>query len=111
MMLGILGNVLDTDEATTIVEQLVAAVPSGSYLVINDGTDTNERGVEGARIRGDAGDPYCLRSPDLLERFFTGLHLVEPGVISTPRWRPQQDDTSAGLPAELGVFCGVARKP
>jgi hypothetical protein len=87
----------------------MAAVPSGSYLVINDWTDTNERGVEGARIRSDAGDPYCLRSPDLIARFFDGLDLLEPGVVSTPRWRPEP--SPAGQPAELGVFCGVARKP
>jgi len=109
MMLGILGNVLDTDRARAIVDRLVAAVPAGSYLVINDGTDTNERGVEGAQIRGDAGDPYCLRSPDLIAHFFDGLELLEPGVVSTPRWRP--DPGSATPPAELGVFCGVARKP
>ena len=109
MMLGILGNVLDTDRARSIVDRLVAAVPAGSYLVINDGTDTNERGVEGAQIRGDAGDPYCLRSPDLIAHFFDGLELLEPGVVSTPRWRP--DPGSATPPAELGVFCGVARKP
>jgi hypothetical protein len=109
MMLGILGNVLDTDEAHAIVNRLVAAVPSGSYLVINDGTDTNERGVEGARIRSDAGDPYCLRSPDLIARFFDGLELLEPGVVSTPRWRPEP--SPSGPPADLAVFCGVARKP
>jgi hypothetical protein len=49
MMLGILGNVPDTDEAHAIVNRLVDAVPSGSYLVINDGTDTDEAGVEGAQ--------------------------------------------------------------
>lgn len=108
MMLGILGNVLDTDEARSIVDRLVSAVPVGSYLVINDGVDTNERGVESARIRGDAGDPYCLRSPDQIAHFFDGLRLLEPGVISTPRWRPDPGDDHA--PAELGVFCGVARK-
>ncbi len=109
MLLGILGNVLDTDEARTIVARLVDAVPSGSYLVINDGTDTVEAGVESARIRGDAGDPYCLRSPDMIARFFDGLDLLEPGVVSTPRWRP--DPAPAGTPSELGVACGVARKP
>jgi O-methyltransferase involved in polyketide biosynthesis len=108
MMLGILGNVLDTDEARTIVRRLVAAVPSGSYLVINDGTDTNERGVESAQVRSDAGDPYCLRSPDQIARFFDGLQLLEPGVVSTPRWRPEPSQSGA---AELGVFCGVGRKP
>ena len=83
MMPGILGNVLDTDEARSIVNRLVAAVPSGSYLVINDGTDTNERGVEGARIRSDAGDTHCLRSSDPIARFFDRLELPEPGVVST----------------------------
>jgi hypothetical protein len=109
MMLGILGNVLDTAEAHAIVRRLVDAVPSGSYLVVNDGTDTVEAGVESAQVRGDAGDPYCLRSPDLIARFFDGLELLEPGVVSTPRWRPDPDP--AGVPAELGVACGVARKP
>ena len=77
--------------------------------MINDGTDTNERGVEGAQIRSDAGDPYCLRSPDLIAHFFDGLELLEPGVVSTPLWRP--DPEPAPPPTELGVFCGVARKP
>jgi hypothetical protein len=109
MMLGILGNVLDTDEARAIVSRLVGAVPSGSYLVINDGTDTVEAGVESARVRGDAGDPYCLRSPQLIARFFDGLDLLPPGVVSTPNWRP--DPSTANPPQELGVACGVAHKP
>jgi hypothetical protein len=41
-------------------------------------------------------------------RFFDGLELLPPGVVSTPLWRPDPD---AGTPAELGVACGVARKP
>jgi signal transduction histidine kinase len=37
MMLGILGNVVDYDQARAIVDRLVSALPSGSYLVVNDG--------------------------------------------------------------------------
>ncbi|GAA4452186.1 SAM-dependent methyltransferase [Phytohabitans houttuyneae] len=107
MMLGILGNVLDTGEAQAIVRRLVGALPPGSYLVVNDGTDTVEAGVESAQVRGDAGDPYCLRSPEMIARFFDGLDLLEPGVVSTPHWRPDPGP----LPPELGVACGVARKP
>jgi hypothetical protein len=107
MMLGILGNVLDTGEARAIVRRLVDAVPPGSYLVVNDGTDTVEAGVESAEVRGDAGDPYCLRSPEMIARFFDGLELLEPGVVSTPLWRPDP----GSVPSELGVACGVARKP
>src|SRR6266540_7572926 len=109
MMLGILGNVADYDEARSIVNRLVDAVPSGSYLVVNDGTNTSEEIVEGARVSGEGGHPYTLRSPEEIAGFFDGLDLQEPGVVSTPRWRPEP--SPSGLPAQLDGFCGVARKP
>jgi hypothetical protein len=111
MMLGIMGNVADTDEAYGIVKRLVDAVPSGSYLVVNDGTSRTDEAAEAAneaaRRRKDAGDPYYLRTPTQLARFFDGLDLVEPGVVSTPLWRPEPGTD----PAPLGTHGGVARKP
>src|SRR5690606_28597799 len=38
MMLGILGNVEDDDEARAIRDHLVGALPGGSFLVLEDGT-------------------------------------------------------------------------
>jgi hypothetical protein len=109
MMLGILGNVADYDLARSIVKRLLDGVPSGSYLVINDGTNTSEEIVEGARVSGEGGHPYTLRSPEEIAGFFDGLDLQEPGVVTTPRWRPEP--SPSGLPAKLDGFCGVARKP
>jgi S-adenosyl methyltransferase len=109
MMLGILGNVADYDLACSIVKRLLDGVPSGSYLVVNDGTNTSEEIVEGARVSGEGGHPYTLRSPEEIAGFFDGLDLQEPGVVSTPRWRPEP--SPSGLPAVLDGFCGVARKP
>jgi hypothetical protein len=110
MLMGILGHIADDDEARSIVKRLVAAVPSGSYLAMNDGTDTSEEVVEAARIWNQSANPtYHLRSPDRIARFFDGLELVEPGVVSPPRWRPEPG--ASGLPAEIDSFCGVARKP
>jgi O-methyltransferase involved in polyketide biosynthesis len=107
MMLGILGHVVDTDQAQAIVERLLDAVPAGSYLVVNDGTDS-DAGAAGVQVRNDAGVPYCLRSPQQIAGFFDGLDLLEPGVVCTPRWRP---DPSAGvLPGGVDVYCGVGRK-
>jgi len=37
------------------------------------------------------------------------LELVDPGVVSPPRWRPEP--SPSGLPAEIDSFCGVGRKP
>ncbi|MBE1491728.1 hypothetical protein H4W31_007366 [Plantactinospora soyae] len=106
IMLGILGNVADHDEARSISSRLLAAVSPGSYLVLNDGANTSAEHVEAQRAANEAGHPYHLRSPDQIARFFDGLELVEPGLVSTPRWRPE-----SGVPAELPVRCGVARKP
>jgi hypothetical protein len=110
MLMGILGHIADDGDARSIVRRLLDAVPSGSYLTMNDGTDTSEEVVEAARIWNESANPtYHLRSPDRIARFFDGLELVEPGVVSPPRWRP--DPSSSGLPAEVDSFCGVGRKP
>jgi hypothetical protein len=110
MMLGILGNVVDYDQARSILDRLVAALPSGSYLVVNDGTNVvnPEARDQATGVSIEAGTPYIARHPDEIAGFFHGLELVEPGVVSSSRWRP---DPQAGDPAMVDVFCGVARKP
>ena len=48
------------------------------------------------------------RSPEEIASFFEGLELVEPGVVSCTRWRP--DPSPSGPPAEVDAFGGVGRK-
>lgn len=108
MMLGILGNVADTDKPgpAEIVERFVGAVPSGSYLVINDSVVTPET-VNAVRTARSGGADYHLRTPEQLAGFLDGLEIVEPGVVPTPLWRPEPGST----PPALNVYCGVARIP
>jgi hypothetical protein len=110
MLMGILGHIADDDEAQSIVTRLIGAVPSNSHLTMNDGTDTSEEVVEAARIWNETANPtYHLRSPERISRFFDGLELVEPGVVSPPRWRPEPGPS--GLPDEVDSCGGVGRKP
>jgi O-methyltransferase involved in polyketide biosynthesis len=110
MLMGILGHIPGDDQARSIVGRLMDAVPSGSYLTMNDGTDTSEEVVEAARIWNQSANPtYHLRSPERIARFFDGLELVEPGVVSPPRWRPEP--SPAGLAPEIDSACGIGRKP
>jgi S-adenosyl methyltransferase len=113
MLLGILGHIDDDDEARSIVKRLLGALPSGSYLTICEGTnDLSEAGVEAQRLYNESGAaPYRLRSAQQLAGFFEGLELVEPGVVSCPRWRPDIGDLSGVLPPEMDQFAGVGRKP
>jgi hypothetical protein len=108
MMLGILGNVADDDRPgpDEIVQRFVGAVCSGSYLVINDSVAT-ARTVQAVETARSEGADYHLRTPERIEGFFHDLELVEPGVVSTPLWRPEP----GAAPAALNVYCGVGRKP
>jgi O-methyltransferase involved in polyketide biosynthesis len=114
MLLGIMGHIGDYDEARSIVRRLLDALPSGSYLALDDGTDVIDKSAveeaQGAYNQSGAV-PYHPRSPEEIAGFFDGLELVEPGVVSCPRWRPDPADVSGGLPAELDAFGGVGRKP
>jgi S-adenosyl methyltransferase len=113
MLLGILGHTADYGEARSIVRRLLDALPSGSYLALNDGTSViNKATVEEAqRAYNESGAvPYHPRSPEQIAGFFEGLELVEPGVVSCSRWRPDPG-VSGGLPPEVDMFGGVGRKP
>jgi hypothetical protein len=110
VLLGILGAIESYGEARSIVRMLLDALPAGSYLLAGDGTNTSEAMVEAARIRNQTvKPPYIVRSPEQIEGFFEGLMLVEPGVVSFPRWRPDPGDTSA--PAHVDGYGGLACKP
>ncbi|MFV8188974.1 MULTISPECIES: SAM-dependent methyltransferase [unclassified Streptomyces] len=109
MLMGILGHIEDFDEARSIVRRLVAALPSGSYLVQYDSTDTSEAYVDAIRQYNEGGSlPYILRSPEQIARFFDGLELLEPGVASCSRWRP--DAEAWDLPEQVHQYGGVALK-
>ena len=111
-MLGVLWHVLDNDEAYAIVNRLVQAMPSGSYLALNHPTleVTGEKMATAIRYWNEYGTPPGThRTPAELTRFFDGMDLVEPGVVSITRWRPEA--TPSGEPEEIDQFGGVGRKP
>jgi hypothetical protein len=105
-MIGVLGNVADYAEARSIVERLLAAVPSGSYLVVSDGTSTSAQSVASQRVANQSGHPYHLRTPEEIGGYFEGLELLEPGVVPTSLWRSRPGSATA-----LDVYCAVGRKP
>jgi hypothetical protein len=108
MLMGILGHVQDYEEAKSIVSRLQAALPSGSYFVHYDSTDTDAALKEAQQGYDDTGAvPYVLRSPDQVSAYYEGLELVEPGIVSCPLWRPEPGTS----PEPTDVHGGVARKP
>ncbi|MCG5212055.1 SAM-dependent methyltransferase [Streptosporangium sp. KLBMP 9127] len=111
MLMGILGHVGDYDVARSIVRRLLDGLPSGSHLTLYDGTNAfNEAFEEAQEGYDDSGAiPYRLRTPEEITGFFEGLELLEPGVVSVARWRPEA--APWGEPADVDAFCGIGRKP
>lgn len=109
MLLGIVNFVVEDEEAYAIVRRLVDAVPAGSYLVISHPTmevhaEAVERAIEMWNSGGSA--PMTARSPDRLAGFLGGLEILEPGLVTCSRWRPDGNDTTP-----VTEYCAVARKP
>jgi S-adenosyl methyltransferase len=110
MMLGIVGQVPDSDDPQSIIRRLLEPMPSGSYLAFSDGINTSETFNEAVRhYNENSASTYHPRSPEQITGFFGGLELVEPGVVALTRWRP--DITPFAGPGEVPGMCGVGRKP
>ncbi|MHC5908361.1 SAM-dependent methyltransferase [Streptomyces sp. S6] len=112
MLLGILNFVLDGGEARAIAHRLVEALPSGSFLVLTHPTTEPELGgaLQLAAMEfwnANAKPPVTARSSEEVARYLDGLTLLEPGLVSCSRWRPEHGAEPAAVP-QLGA---VALKP
>jgi hypothetical protein len=113
LLLLVLDLIPDTDDPHLLVSSLLAALPAGSYLVLAHPASDVRPDVAAEMTRRMnlrlAGTKATLRDRAAISRFFTGLELVEPGVVQPQQWRP--GPAGPGGPAEVTAWCGVARKP
>jgi S-adenosyl methyltransferase len=111
-MLGVVIFISDDGEAYGIVRHFLDALPSGSYLVLSHTITSPAMPDVDAAVAfwNEHGTPKLTqRTPEQIIRFFDGLELLEPGVVSCSRWRPET--TPWGEPDEVAMFGGIGRKP
>ncbi|EPH42999.1 SAM-dependent methyltransferase [Streptomyces aurantiacus] len=112
-LVALLHFVPDEDGAYEVVDELVSALPSGSYLMLSHGT--GEFTPDQAR---KAGDLYKSRALSLalrdraeVIRFFDGLTLVPPGVTVADEWHPELGEPTPPVgDGPLPIYGGVAHK-
>ncbi|MEU9337190.1 SAM-dependent methyltransferase [Streptomyces sp. NPDC048290] len=112
MLLGVVIFVEDDEEAYGTVRRLMDALAPGSHLVLTHTITRSDMPDVDAAVAfwNEHGTPKLTqRTPAAITRFFDGLELLDPGVVSCNRWRP--DDEGAELPPEVAMFGGVGRKP
>ena len=109
MLLFALNHVADNEDPAGIVAGFMEAVAPGSYMVLSHPTDDVDYGRCAAVSDGgtDGGAMGFCRSYMDIYRLFSGLYLVEPGLIRTSMWRPDEADVPqlGSVWAYGGVAC------
>lgn len=110
ILMAILQHIDDQDDPYAIVAELMGALPPGSYLALSHpASDINAEAM--AKMAGVLNkmmaEKVTHRDRAAVAGFFTGLELVEPGLVQASKWRPASE-TEAASPAAL--WAGVARK-
>ena len=113
MLVAVLHFFPDDQEPASIVSTLLAALSPSSYLVASHTTaDYNDpsAAADGVRAVQRAGVPFQPRTAAEFSKLaFTGLHMLEPGLVPVSEWHPEPD-VPCPPPTEVGYYGGVARK-
>jgi hypothetical protein len=112
-LLMILMLIPESDDPYGLVNTLMDAMPSGSYLVISHPASDVDQGQIAAAYaelnKRMGGVQAALRNHEQVMRFFDGLEMVEPGLVQLHRWQPGTG-VSAGTD-NMPAYAGVGRKP
>jgi S-adenosyl methyltransferase len=117
LMFGILHVVPDSADPYGAVAAFVRSVVPGSYVAISHmTTDVQPAAMAEVFDRLDETtrdtNPPAFRTKDEVSRFFTGLDLVEPGVVQVDLWRPEPQSGSSTPGARVPpLYAAVACKP
>jgi len=110
LLVAVLHFITDDEDPWGIVGVFRDAMPADSYLILSHASH-DVLPEESARARNmyrSASSPLATRSYDEIAAFFTGLEMVEPGLVVTSRWRPDGPEPTGRTP---DLYAGVGRKP
>ncbi|WP_285693213.1 SAM-dependent methyltransferase [Actinomadura sp. NBRC 104412] len=111
MLVGML-HYLSPEIADDVVGRLRDALAPGSYLFMTSLVDTGVPAQqELARITRENLEEGYARTPEEIEHHFGDFELVEPGVVFTALWRPDEPVDPDNLsPGEQLGMAGIALK-
>ena len=111
LLFAVLHFVPDEDDPDAIVARYTDRMASGSYLAISHACsdDIPESTKKAADLYSQRIGGFYMRPMTRIEAFFSGLKLVEPGLVDLVDWRPDPGETPE---SRIGTGPGaIGRKP
>jgi hypothetical protein len=103
----------DNDVAHQLIDTVMGALPSGSFLTISFPTGdfdphTAARAID---VAAEFGLRYRVGGRAEVTELFDALELLEPGVVPLLGWRPGKDRLREVSEHRVFYYAGMARKP
>jgi hypothetical protein len=111
LLVAVLHFLSDQEDPYAVVNYLKDQMAPGSYLVISHVTADHIPAAAARQARQayeGASAPGVPRSRGDIARFFGGLDMVTPGLVSVPEWRPAHLGPAAAGPVLF--YAGIGRK-
>jgi hypothetical protein len=111
MLVAVLHLIGPDDDPYGIVQQFMAEMAPGSYLLLShvaSDIEPEKMAEMGKRLNQLLAQKGWYRSQPEVAGFFAGLEVVPPGIVPVQQWRPDSEMEAARRSAMWG---GVARKP
>lgn len=103
----------DERDPAALIARYRHLLAPGSYLAVSSDTGDlqDEEMFRAVALYQDTTNPLYLRSREELAALMDGFDLVEPGVVFTPEWRPDDPADVGQHPERAGILAVVGRKP
>jgi len=114
LLISVLHYVTDDEVAYHVLDAIKAAIPSDSYVAVIHSTLDGYKPTSAEESDRLLKLASAARHRDKVDiaKFFEGLKVVEPGMVYSPRWRPEsKEDLFYDEPWRAFGYGGVGRKP
>lgn len=113
ILAAVLHFVPEHEVADAAVTELIGSVTAGSHFIVSHSAKESFSLFTATEdvYQRRTSTPGTTRTRDGVERLFTGLDLLEPGVVWAQEWRPGAVVERVESPRAGGIWVGVGRKP
>lgn len=114
LFVSVLHCIPDEDDPADVIRRTAERLPSGSFLVINQLVSSMtalREELTQFMLDSTGGNWGRVREKHEVGQYFTGLDVLDPGLVEISTWRPDSELGPKQLTDEWIEYGGVARKP